>query len=265
MLAGAMVVAGPPARAFRVCADPNDLPYSDRARRGYENRIAALLAHDLRLPLEYTWYPQMRGFVRKTLNTRACDVIMGVPAHYDPVRTTSPYLRSTYALVYRADRGLHLASLDDSALASLRIGVHVIGDDYQNTPAAAALAARGIIDRVVGFPIVGDYSQPAPGARLIDAVARDSIDVAVAWGPLAGYFATREPVRLVVVPLPDRPDPSGQQFAFDIAVGVRHGDTALAVTLDSLLDRERPAIQRILHDYGVPVLAAATGDNQEKQ
>jgi quinoprotein dehydrogenase-associated probable ABC transporter substrate-binding protein len=258
-----MIAAGPPARAFRVCADPNDMPYSDRARQGYENRIAALLAHDLNLPLEYTWYPQMRGFVRKTLNTRVCDVIMGVPAHYDPVRTTSPYLRSTYALVYRADRGYKITSLDDSALASLRIGVHVIGDDYQNTPGAAALAARGIIDRVVGFPIVADYGQPAPGARLIDALARDSIDVAIAWGPLAGYFATREPVRLVVVPLPDRPDASGQQFAFDIAVGVRHGDTALAATLDSLLDRERPAIRRILHDYGVPVLER--GDQEKQQ
>jgi quinoprotein dehydrogenase-associated probable ABC transporter substrate-binding protein len=263
LLAVGVAAAGPPARAFRVCADPNDMPYSDRARGGYENRIAALLAHDLHLPLEYTWYPEMRGFVRKTLNTGACDVIMGVPAHYDPVRTTSPYLRSTYALVYRADRGYRLTSLDDSALASLRIGVHVIGDDYQNTPAAAALAARGIIDRVVGFPIVGDYSRPAPGARLIDAVARDSIDVAIAWGPLAGYFATRERVPLTVVPLADRTDASGQQFAFDIAVGVRHSDTALAATLDSLLERERPAIRRILHDYGVPVLEN-TGD-QEKQ
>jgi mxaJ protein len=258
----AVMAAGPPARAFRVCADPNDMPYSDRAGEGYENRIAALLAHDLGLPLEYTWAPQMRGFVRKTLNTGACDVIIAVPAHYDPVLTTAPYFRSTYVLVYRADRGYHITSLDDPALASLRIGVHVIGDDYQNTPAAAALAARGIIDRVVGFPIVGDYSKAAPGARLIDAVAHDSIDVAVAWGPLGGYFATRERVPLVVVPLPDRPDSSGQQFAFDIAVGVRHRDKALAATLDSLLERERPAIHRILHDYGVPVLG--DGD-REKQ
>ena len=249
-----MMAAGPPGRAFRVCADPNDMPYSNQAGEGYENRIAALLAHDLGLPLEYTWRPAMRGFVRKTLNTGVCDVIIGVPADYDPVLTTAPYFRSTYVLVYRADRGYHIASLDDSALTSLRIGVHVIGDDYQNTPGAAALAARGIIDRVVGFPIIGDYSKPAPGARLIDAVARDSIDIAVAWGPLAGYFATREPVPLVVVPLPAGHDASGQRFAFDIAVGVRRGDTARATTLDSLLEHERPAIRRILHDYGVPVL-----------
>jgi quinoprotein dehydrogenase-associated probable ABC transporter substrate-binding protein len=258
----AVMVAGPPVRAFRVCADPNDMPYSDRAQKGYENRIASLLAHDLGLPLEYTWFPQMRGFVRKTLNTGACDVIIGVPAHYDPVLTTAPYFRSTYALVYRADRGYHITSLDDPALTSLRIGVHLIGDDYQNTPGAAALAARGIIDHVVGFPLVGDYNQPAPAARLIDAVARDSVDVAIAWGPLAGYFATREPTRLVVVPLPDGPDASGQQFAFDIAIGVRHQDKVLADTLDSLLVHERPAIRRILHDYGVPVLGP--GD-QEKQ
>jgi mxaJ protein len=152
--------------------------------------------------------------------------------------------------VYRADRGYHLTSLDDPKLASLRIGVHVIGDDYQNTPGAAALAARGIVDRVVGFPIVG----PTAGGALIDAVARGRIDVAIVWGPLAGYFAPRERVPLVVVPLPDRVDSSGTVFAFDIAVGVRKRDTVLAAAIDSVLERERPAIRRILHDYGVPVI-----------
>ena len=261
MAAMMFVAAGPPApvpaptststsasasaRAFRVCADPNDLPYSDTAHQGYENRIAALLARDLEVPLEFVWFPQVTGFARKTVNAGACDVIMGVPAHYDPVLTTAPYLRSTYALVYRADRGYHLRSLDDPALASLRIGVHL------NTPPAVALG-----DRAVGFPIIGDYGQPSPAARLIDAVAHDSIDVAIAWGPLAGYFATREAVPLVVVPLTD------PRFAFDIALGVRHADTAFAALLDTLLVRERPAIQRILHDYGVPVLAGA---DQEKQ
>ena len=253
-LALAMTLASPPAPAFRVCADPNDMPYSDRAGRGYENRIAVLLAHDLGEPVAYAWFPQARGFVRKTLNTGVCDVIMGVPAHYDPVRTTRPYFRSTYALVYRRDRAYRLRSLDDPQLAHLRIGVHLIGDDYQNTPPVQALAARGIVDGVVGFPIVGDYSQPAPAARLIEAVAHDSIDVAIAWGPVAGYFGARQRVPLTVVPLSDRPDPSGQQFTFDIAIGVRHTDAALAVTLDSLLVREEPAIHRILNDYGVPLV-----------
>jgi mxaJ protein len=255
MLACITVAAGrPPARAFRVCADPNNLPNSNRAGQGYDNKIASLVAHDLGEPVEYTWYPALRGFVRKTLNTGACDVIMGVPAHYDPVLTTAPYFRTVYALVYRADRGYHITSLDDPALASLRIGVHMIGDDYQNTPGAAALAARGIVDRVVGFPIIGDYGRPSPQAELIDAVARKRIDVAIAWGPLAGYFASRERVPLVVVPLPDRPDSSGAVFGFDIAVGVRKRDTALAAAIDSVLTRERPAIRRILHDYGVPVI-----------
>lgn len=238
------------------------MPYSDSARHGYENRIAAVLAHDLGEPLEYAWFPQMRGFVRKSLNTGACDVIMGVPAHYDPVRTTHPYFRSTYALVYRQHQLGQLRSLDDPRLTHLRIGIHVIGDDYQNTPGAEALAARGIVDGVVGFPIVGDYSRPAPAARLIEAVAHDSIDVAIAWGPLAGYFATRQRVPLTVVPLPDRPDASGAQFAFDIAVGVRRDDAELAATLDSLLVRERPTIRRILLDYGVPLVDG--GDQETK-
>jgi mxaJ protein len=242
-----------PPRAFRVCADPNDMPYSDSAAHGYENRIAALLAHDLGDTLEFAWYPQMRGFVRKSLNTGACDVIMGVPAHYDPVRTTQPYFRSTYALVYRRGHLANLRSLDDPRLAHLRIGIHMIGDDYVNTPPAQALGARGIVDGIVGFPIVGDYRQSAPAARIIEAVAHDSIDVAIAWGPLAGYFATRQSVPLTVIPLPDQLDASGAQFAFDIAVGVRHDDAQLATTLDSLLVHERPTIRRILLDYGVPL------------
>jgi mxaJ protein len=248
--------------ALRVCADPNDLPFSDSARQGYENRIAAVIARDLGDTVAYWWFPQNRGFVRKTLNTGACDVIMEVPAHYDPVRTTAPYFRTTYVFVYRKDRGYHITSLDDPLLQKLKIGVQLIGDDYQNTPPVAALGARGIVDQVVGFPLVGDYGKRAPEAGVIEAVARDSVDVAIVWGPLAGYFATRERVPLTVVPLPDRPDPSGTMFAFDMAVGVRKRDTALAAAVDSALVRERPEIRRILTDYGVPLVEGGHQENQ---
>lgn len=258
----ALATAPPAPGAFRVCADPNDLPFSDSARRGYENRIAEVIARDLGDTVAYLWFPEMRGFVRKTLNTRACDVIMEVPAHYDPVRTTAPYFRSTYVFVYRKDRGYHITSFDDPVLKKLKIGVQLIGDDYVNTPPVAALGARGIVDQVVGFPIVEDYGRQAPEARVIEAVARDSVDVAIAWGPMAGYFAARERVPLVVVPLPDRPDSSGAVFAFDMAVGVRKRDTVLAAAVDSALVRERPEIRKILTDYGVPLVEVGHQENQ---
>jgi quinoprotein dehydrogenase-associated probable ABC transporter substrate-binding protein len=241
--------------AFRVCADPNNLPFSNRDEEGFENKIATLLARELHLPLRYTWLPQGRGFVRKTLKAGLCDVILGVPKEYGPTLTTQPYYRSTYVFVYRSDRDLRITSLDDTALRRLKIGVQVIGDDYHNTPPAQALASRGIIDNVIGFPIFGDYGEPNPERRIIHAVAAGTIDVAIVWGPLAGYFAAREAASLVVARLPTAPDSSGAQFAFDIAMGVRRPDALLASTLNRLLEEERPAIRAILESYGMPLVA----------
>lgn len=235
-----------------VCADPNNMPFSNAERKGFENEIAELIARDLHVSLKYDWMAQNRGFVRKTLKSGACDIIMGVPAHYDPVLTTIPYYRSTYVFLTRADRHLHITSFDDPRLRHLKIGIHVVGDDYENPPAAQALASRGIIDNVKAYKLVGDYSRPNPPARLIDAVARGDVDVAVVWGPFAGYFAPREPVKLVMSPVEPSVDASGQIFAWSIAMGVRKADTALADTLDSIIVRERPAIRRILDAYGVP-------------
>lgn len=247
--------AAPP--VLRVCADPNNLPFSNRAGEGFENRIAELLARDLGARVTYTWHPEGRGLVRKTLTAGTCDVLLGLPAGYDPALTTRPYYRSTYVFVTRADRKLDLGSLDDPRLRTLRIGVHVIGDDFANTPPVAALAARGITRNLVGYRIVDDYSRPDPPTEIVDAVARGDIDVAIVWGPIAGFAATRAPVRLRIAPLPDRPDPSGMRFAFALALGVRRGDVALARRLDAALERERGAIRRILTEYGVPLLPQA--------
>ena len=239
--------------ALRVCADPNNLPFSNSAGEGFENRIASLLGRELGLRVEYTWVPQARGFVRKTLNAGVCDVIMGVPSDYGPLRTTKPYYRSTYALVYRADATFRVASLDAPALRGIRIGLQVIGDDYYNTPPAQALAARGIVDNVTGFPIFGNYALPNPEARIIDAVSSRQIDVAIAWGPLAGYFAARAPVALTVVALPALQDSAADPVAFDIAVGVRRTSTVLADILDQLLEKRRGEIATILAEYHVPL------------
>jgi len=253
----AATAASPPRapREFRVCADPNNLPFSNKAGEGFENELARLFARDLDATVSYDWLAMQRGFSRKTLKTGSCDVIMGVPAHYDPVLTTKPYYRTTYVFVYRANGGPRITSLDDSALKHVRIGIHVIGDDYENTPPAQALAMRGIISNVKGYRIVDDYSKPNPPSHLIDAVAHGDVDVAIVYGPFAGYFAPKEPVKLAVVPLSQEVDSiSGMPFTYEIAMGVRKDDPRRAAMLDSLIDRERPAIDSLLERYGIPTL-----------
>ena len=243
-----------PARpaVLRVCADPNNLPFSNARREGFENRIAALVARDLGSRLEYTWLPQRRGFIRNTLKAKRCDLVVGLPSAFELAATTAPYYRSSYVFVYRADRGLHITSFDDSTLRHVRIGVPLIGDDGANPPPAHALAARGITRNVRGYPVYGDYATDSPPARLIHAVASGEIDVAIAWGPLAGYFAPREGVPLRVVPVSPQIDLPYLPFVFDIAMGVRRGETVFQASLDSVIVRERPAIDRILAQYGVP-------------
>lgn len=258
-------VAAAPARApgkFRVCSDPNNLPFSNEKGEGFENKIAELFARDLHESVTYDWLAQQRGFSRKTLKAESCDVIMGVPAHYDPVLTTKPYYRTTYVFVYRTADGPRVSSLDDTVLKHVKIGIHVIGDDFENPPPAQALALRGIISNVKGYRIVDDYSTPNPPSHIIDAVARGEIDVAIVYGPFAGYFAPREPVKLSVVPVKEAVDPrSGFPFTYAIAMGVRKDDPQRAALLDSLIDRERPAIDSLLDQYGIPTLPIKSGQS----
>jgi mxaJ protein len=241
-------------RVLRVCADPNNMPFSERDGGGFENAIAELLAKELHATVHYTWWAQRRGFVRNTLNAGSCDVIVGVPSGFDPVLTTKPYYRSAYAFVARQTPGQErpIQSFDDPRLRDLRIGVQLVGDDYANTPPAAALARRGIVRNVRGYTVYGDYREPAPPARIVHAVARGEVDVAVVWGPLAGYFARRERPPLEVVPVSPQVDAPGLPLAFDIAMGVRRADRALRDTLDRILARRRQSVDSILDAYGIP-------------
>jgi mxaJ protein len=260
LLAAALVPATPARgaaaaapRVLRVCADPNNLPFSDARLGGFENRIAQVVADDLGATVEYTFRAQRRGFVRETLDARACDLIPGVPATFERALTTRPYYRSTYVFVSRADRGLALGSLDDPILGRLRIGVQLVGDDYANTPPAHALARRGLVDNVVGYTVYGDYAEPHPPARVVTAVASGEVDAAIVWGPLGGYFATRHTAPLVVAPLTAAVDPAtGLPMTFAIAMGVRRDDVALRDAVQGALDRRRVEIERILDEYGVP-------------
>ena len=242
------------AAPLRVCADPNNLPFSNDRREGFENKIADIVAHDLRRPVAYFWLPQRRGFVRNTLSANRCDVVIGVPAQFEPLRSTAPYYRSTYVFVARRDRRLHLRSFDDPRLKTLTIGVQVTGDDYSNPPAAQALASRQIVQNVRGYTVYGDYSKPNPPRGLIDAVANGAVDVAVAWGPLAGYFAKHERVPLEVTPVSPQADSRLVRFVYDISMGVRRDDAALAHALDEAIARRRDEIRRVLVDYGVPIV-----------
>lgn len=240
---------------LRVCADPNNLPFSDSLGQGFENQIAELFARDLGQSLEYTWFPQRRGFVRNTLRAGLCDVVIGVPASYELTLRTEPYYRSTYVFVTRADRHINVRSFDDDVLHHLRIGVHMMGDDYANSPAVLSLLKRGLADRIKGYMIYGNYSRPHPPSDLIDAVVRKDIDVAIAWGPLAGYFAKKSAVPLVVTPVLPHIDLPFTPFVFDIAMGVRRGDSTWRARLDSELVRRRSEIKQILDRYGVPLIS----------
>jgi mxaJ protein len=245
-----------PPHTFRVCADPDNMPFADEKLEGLDDRIAAVFAKDLSDSVTYSWWPTRRGFVRNTLASSDCDVIFGVPKGYDLVLPTKPYYRSAYVAVTRRDRHLTITSLDDSALKSLKIGVTLIGDNYTNTPPAQALGVRGINQGVVGF--TSFYNAEHRPGDIIDAVAKGQIDVALAWGPLAGYYAKHASVPLDVSVLPDTDRATGFPFAYDLTLGVRRADRGLRDTLNAMIDRHRADIEAILRDYGVPVLPIST-------
>lgn len=243
----------PAARAaLRVCADPNNLPFSNDRREGFENKLAAMMADDAGMELQYAWWAQRRGFIRNTLNAGECDVVMGVPASFDLALTTRPYYRSSYVFVTRTDRGHAVRSLDDPGLKRLRLGVQMIGDDFSNSPPAHALAARGMISNIVGFSVLGDYAQPNPPARIVEAVAAGEVDAAIVWGPLAGFFARSSSAPLTLTPVEPQIDVPFLPFVFDIAMAVRREDAGRAAAIDKFIERRQADIDALLREYGVP-------------
>jgi quinoprotein dehydrogenase-associated probable ABC transporter substrate-binding protein len=229
------------------------MPFSNDKGDGFENRIATLVAKDFGATPTYIWWGQRRGFIRNTMNATLkegrCDFVMGVPATYDLVSPTRPYYRSSYVFVYAKGKGLSLRSLDDQVLKKVKIGVHLLGDDYNNPPPVHELGKRGVVDNVVGFSTF--YSAENPPSAIIDAVASGTVDVAIVWGPIAGYYAKRQRVPLEIVPIPSRP--GDLPFAFDIAMGVKRGNEALRARLAEVMDRRQTEIEAILREYGVPL------------
>lgn len=214
------------------------------------------MADALDRPLEYAWWPQRRGFARNTLNAGICDLIMGVPAGYEMAQTSRPYYRSSYVFVTRPGDRIHITSLDDPVLKTLSIGVHVVGDDGANVPPAQALIERGMAANLRGYSIYGDYSLPNPPADLLTALTRKEVDVAIAWGPLAGYFAERAPVALDVTLIPSEDDLS-IPLSYAIAMGVRRGDRELLNAVNGFIADRQSDIDALLREYGVPLVPHA--------
>jgi len=258
-LATAQAAAQPVWKTLKVCADPNNLPFSNRDEEGFENRLATIWARELGLELEYTWFPQRRGFERNTLNaidpvggTYKCDVIVGVPEGYDLAMTTRPYYRSTYALVYLAARGLDLDSGEDlialppAERDGLRIGVFTPG------PAADWLARHGMHRQIVPYSALDGDPNAYPGQIIENELRTGELDAAILWGPIAGYFAARSGAAdLAVLPLRSEP---GVRFDFSISAGVRFGDREARDQLESLMTRTAAQIASLLAEYHVPLV-----------
>ncbi|MFO1318729.1 MAG: quinoprotein dehydrogenase-associated putative ABC transporter substrate-binding protein [Burkholderiales bacterium] len=248
-----------PRRALRLCEDPNNLPFSNQAGEGFENRIGALLGQALNLPVEHFYYPQRVNFVRNTLRYKLpgdaehrCDLMLGVPAGFDQVATTRPYYRSTYALVYVQGRKLSVRSidallaLDRDARAELRIGV------FDRSPASEWLVRHGLIEQGKPYRILNADPASTPGQIVERDLLQGVIDAAIVWGPIAGFFAKRmQDPGLVVIPMESEP---GVRFDFAMAMGVRHGEPEWKARIQAALDERAPAIEEVLREYGVPLL-----------
>jgi quinoprotein dehydrogenase-associated probable ABC transporter substrate-binding protein len=232
-------------KVFRVCADPHNLPFSDEQGQGFENKLAELFARKLNEPTSYTYLPQVIGFVRNTLNALRCDVIIGTAASDPMVQTTNPYYRTTYALIFKPDTGLDdIQSLEDPRLKDKRIGI------VAGTPPATILARNGLMADAKPYPLTVDTRTTSSPQMMTDDLTAGRIDAGVLWGPMAGYFAQHTTPHLTVVPLLKE----GGQMDFRIAMGVRRTDQDWKRKLNRLIASSQPEIDKILTDYGVPLL-----------
>jgi len=241
--------AGP--GVLRVCADPNNMPFSNAKGEGFENKIAELIAKELNMKLEYRFMSQRLGFFRETLKAGECELVMGAPTEFEKALTSKPYYRSSYVFVSREDRHLEIKSFDDPALKTLKIGLQLTPGA---TPPAEALGKRGIIQNIIGYPVSAAPSATEPSSALIiKAVVDGQIDVAIVWGPPAGYFAKQQNRPLKITPVEDQTI----AVAFDISMAVKRGNKELRDKLNAAIEKNQKQIDRILDDYGIVRVAPA--------
>jgi quinoprotein dehydrogenase-associated probable ABC transporter substrate-binding protein len=232
-------------KVFRVCADPRSLPFSNEKGEGFENKLAELFAAKLGKSLNYTWYPNSVGFVRNTLGSYRCDVIMGFPQGDDIAQVTNPYYATSYALIYKPGTGLDgAASLDDPRLKDKKIGI------VANTPPATIMSARGLMAKAKPYQLVIDTRVDSSAQEMIKDLEDGTIDAGVLWGPMAGWYAAHTTPKLTVAPL------TGPHMAFRISMAVRHQDQEFKRLLNRLIQENQADINALLLSYGVPLLDA---------
>ena len=245
--------------AFRPCIDPNNLPFANIKGEGFENRIAELFARKLGLPVKYYAFPQRMNFIRNTLRYKLpgedfrCDIVMSVPAGYDQVSATTPYYGSTYALVYPKGKGLDqvrtgadLSALPSEIRSRLKIGI------YDKSPASLWLVKHGLEAQAKPYQMMSPDPEQYPGEIIDKDLAEGTIDAAIVWGPIAGYYAKRvRNVELAVIPLRSEP---GVKFDYEIAMGVRYGEPEWKASVQKLIVENQAAITAILREYNVPLV-----------
>jgi len=234
-------------KVLRVCADPRNLPFSNEKGEGFENKLGELFAEKLQKKLDYMYFPQATGFVRMTLAAHRCDVIMGFPQGDDLVQGTNPYYRTAYALVAKQGSGLDdVATLEDARLKGKHIGI------VAGTPPATNMAVAGLMANARPYPLMIDTRFDSSSAAMIKDLMSGEIDAGVLWGPMAGYYAKQASPPLHVTPLVK--ETSGPRLAFRIGMGVRPADQNWKRQLNRLIQENQPAINKILLDFGVPLL-----------
>ncbi len=231
---------------LRVCAGPNNLPFSNEAKEGFENKIAELLGRDLSLPVKYVWFPQVIGFVRNTLRAGQCDLVMGTVAGDEVLQTTTPYYYTTYVMVYRRDRDLAVSDFADAKLKPLHIGV--VG----GTPPADLLVRHDLMASARPYALTVDTRFESPAHQMVSDVANGVIDAGLLWGPIAGYYIHRDQLPLTMVPLMG--EPGLPRLAYHVAMGVRNNEPDWRRRINEAIRKNQADITAILRDYGVPLL-----------
>src|SRR6266478_371595 len=232
--------------ALKVCADPNNLPFSDEKKEGFENKIAELMGAELGLKVDYAWFPQVIGFVRNTLRAHLCDLVMGTVAGDEVMQTTNPYYFTTYAMLYRSDKGLELDCLQDPRLAKLSLGV------VAGTPPADLLARYDLMPHTKPYALTVDTRAASPTHEMVQDVVDGTIDVGFLWGPIAGYYRKHDNLPLTLVPL--KSEPGAARMEYHIAMGVRANEPEWRRRINAAILKRQGDITAVLRDYGVPLL-----------
>jgi mxaJ protein len=239
------------AQPLVVCADPQNAPFSDRQKTGFENRIAEVIGADLHRPVRFYWARNGRGFVREVVNKGSCDVLIDIPVGVRGLLISKPLYRSTYVFVTRRSSPA-ITSLDDPNLRRMKIGVQILDDDY--APPARALARRGLSSNIVGYDMDTDTG------NIVSAVRQGKVDTAIVWGPIAGYYAKRGS-SLRLSPVTPAVDPPALPFTFVMAIGVRRNEPALLQQINEAITKDSARVHQILEAYNIPVLALNAGES----